>query len=128
MSRRARLLNIWLRWIERPALARLKSRDVTRVRRRFEWQGWLLFKVPRGMSKHWTERAAMEVLELGQQQGTRLLYLHGGGYVFGSHRTHKGLAGRLAARMGIGAVVPHYPLAPEAPFPAAAEASQANRG
>jgi len=122
MSRRARLLNTWLRWIERPALARLKGLDVTRVRRRFEWQGWLLFPVPRGMPKHWTKRAAMEVLELGQQQGTRLLYLHGGGYVFGSHRTHKGLAGRLAARMGIGAVVPQYPLAPEAPFPAAAEA------
>lgn len=122
MTLRARLLNSWLRWIERPALNRLTSRDVTRVRRRFEWQCRLLCPVPRGMAKQWTNRAGMEVLELGPQTGTRLLYLHGGGYVFGSHRTHKGLAGRLALRMGVGAVVPHYPLAPEAPFPAAPEA------
>lgn len=122
MTVRARLLNAWLRWIERPALARLKTRDVSRVRRRFEWQGRLLFPLPRGIAKRWTKRAGMEVLELGPRDGTRLLYLHGGGYVFGSHRTHKGLAGRLARRMGVGAVVPHYPLAPEAPFPAAPDA------
>lgn len=122
MSFRARLLNIWLRWIERPALNRLTSFDVARVRRRFEWQGRLLFPLPRGIATRWTERAGMEVLELGPQGGTRLLYLHGGGYVFGSHRTHKGLAARLALRMGVGAVVPHYPLAPEAPFPAAPQA------
>ncbi len=122
MSRRARLLNTWLRWIERPALNRLTSFDVPRVRRRFEWQCRLLCPIPRGMAAHWTRRAGMEVLELGPQHGTRLLYLHGGGYVFGSHRTHKGLAGRLALRMGVGAVVPHYPLAPEAVFPAAPDA------
>lgn len=123
MSLRAGLLNIWLRWIERSALRRLKTRDVARVRRRFECQAWLLFPVPRGLRKAWTRRAGMEVLELGPQAGTRLLYLHGGGYAFGSHRTHKGLAGRLALRLGIGAVVPHYPLAPETPFPAAHEAA-----
>lgn len=122
MSLRAALLNTWLRWIERPALRRLRTRDVTRVRRRFEWQGRILFPVPRGLRKAWVRMAGMEVLQLGPQQGTRLLYLHGGGYVFGSPGTHKGLAGRLALRLGIGAVVPHYPLAPEAPFPAAPEA------
>lgn len=123
MSLRAALLNTWLRGIERPALRRLRTRDVTRVRRRFEWQGRILFPVPRGLRKAWVRRAGMEVLQLGPQQGTRLLYLHGGGYVFGSPGTHKGLAGRLALRLGIGAVVPHYPLAPEAPFPAAPEAA-----
>ena len=122
MTRRARLLNTWLRWVERPALRRLKTRDVARVRRRFEWQAWLLFPAPRGMAQRWTQHTGMEVLELGPQGGTRLLYLHGGGYVFGSPRTHKGLAGRLALRLGVGAVVPHYPLAPEHPFPAAPEA------
>lgn len=123
MTVRARLLTTWLRWVERPALNRLTSRDVSRVRRRFEWQCRVLCPVPRGMSQRWTNRAGMEVLELGSQGSTRLLYLHGGGYVFGSHRTHKGLAGRLAGRMGVGAVVPHYPLAPEAPFPAAPDAA-----
>ncbi|WP_306047749.1 alpha/beta hydrolase [Nioella sp. MMSF_3534] len=124
MSVRARLLNTWLRWIERPALNRLARQDAAiRVRRRFEWQCRILCPVPRGVAQRWTERAGMEVLELGDPTGPQLLYLHGGAYVFGSHRTHKGLAGRLVKRIGGGAVVPHYPLAPESPFPAAPEAA-----
>lgn len=119
MSRRAAILNTWLRLVERPALARLNVEDLARVRRRFEWQARMLFPLPRGQAWRWTDRAEMPVFEIGPTDGARLLYLHGGGYVFGSPRTHKGLAGRLAARTGIGAVVPDYPMAPEHPFPAA---------
>ena len=122
MTRRARLLRLWLRWIERPALGRLRDQDVVRVRRRFEWQGRILFPIPRGIARRWNMRAGMQVLELGPSEGAQILYLHGGGYVFGSPRTHKGLVGRLVARTGLGAVVPDYPLAPEHPFPAAPEA------
>lgn len=122
MTRRARLLHLWLRWIERPALGRFRDQDVVRVRRRFEWQGRILFPIPRGIARRWNMRAGMQVLELGPSEGAQILYLHGGGYVFGSPRTHKGLVGRLVARTGLGAVVPDYPLAPEHPFPAAPEA------
>ena len=122
MTRRARLLRLWLRWIERPALGCLRDQDVVRVRRRFEWQGRILFPIPRGIARRWITRAGMTVLELGPSEGAQILYLHGGGYVFGSPRTHKGLVGRLVARTGLGAVVPDYPLAPEHPFPAAPEA------
>ena len=122
MTRRARLLHLWLRWIERSALGRLRDQDVVRVRRRFEWQGRILFPIPRGIARRWITRAGMTVLELGPSEGAQILYLHGGGYVFGSPRTHKGLVGRLVARTGLGAVVPDYPLAPEHPFPAAPEA------
>lgn len=55
----------------------------------------------------------------GADTGRVLLYLHGGGYEFGSLRSHGELAARLgrAARMRV--LFPEYRLAPEHPFPAA---------
>jgi acetyl esterase/lipase len=51
-----------------------------------------------------------------------LIYVHGGGYVFGSPHTHKGYAARL---MHAGACqyayLPFYGLAPEHPYPAGIE-------
>jgi len=49
------------------------------------------------------------------------VYLHGGGYVAGSPRTHRGLVSRIAKAAGCVALVPDYRLAPEHPFPAALE-------
>jgi epsilon-lactone hydrolase len=48
-----------------------------------------------------------------------ILYLHGGGFVFGSARTHRVLTGRLAADSRLPVLTPTYRLAPEHPFPAA---------
>jgi len=48
-----------------------------------------------------------------------LLYLHGGGYVFGGVYTHKPLVDNLAATGKCKVVMPNYRLAPEYPFPAA---------
>lgn len=53
--------------------------------------------------------------------GGTILYLHGGGYVSGSFRTHRALAARLALAAGTDALVPEYRLAPEDPCPAAIE-------
>ncbi|WP_369600243.1 alpha/beta hydrolase [Hahella sp. SMD15-11] len=50
-----------------------------------------------------------------------VLYLHGGGYVIGSTRTHIELAGRLAKAAQAQIFMPEYRLAPEHPFPAALE-------
>jgi acetyl esterase/lipase len=50
-----------------------------------------------------------------------ILYLHGGGYVIGSARTHRGLVARLSAASGARALSVDYRLAPEHPFPAAVE-------
>jgi acetyl esterase/lipase len=50
-----------------------------------------------------------------------ILYLHGGGYVIGSARTHRGLVARLSAASGARALSIDYRLAPEHPFPAAVE-------
>lgn len=50
-----------------------------------------------------------------------LLYLHGGGYVFGSSRSHFGLVKRLSSASGLAAFLVEYRRAPEHPFPAAAD-------
>lgn len=50
-----------------------------------------------------------------------ILYLHGGGYVVCSPRTHRPITARLAADTGLPVLVPRYRLAPEHPFPAALE-------
>jgi monoterpene epsilon-lactone hydrolase len=54
-----------------------------------------------------------------------IVYLHGGGYVLGSPRTHRSITGRLAREAGMTVVVPSYRLAPEHPHPAALEDARA---
>lgn len=51
-----------------------------------------------------------------------ILYLHGGGYTVGSAKAYRGFASQLATRAGLATFVLDYPLAPEAPFPAAYDA------
>jgi epsilon-lactone hydrolase len=46
-----------------------------------------------------------------------LLYIHGGGFIFGSADTHKHLAADIAGQLGIKAVLPNYALAPEHMYP-----------
>jgi monoterpene epsilon-lactone hydrolase len=48
-----------------------------------------------------------------------IVYLHGGGYVLGSPRSHRHLAAEIGRQTGCLVVVPEYSLAPEHPFPAA---------
>ena len=50
-----------------------------------------------------------------------LLYIHGGGYVSCSPRSHRPISGALARRIGCRVFSLDYRLAPENPFPAAAE-------
>jgi acetyl esterase/lipase len=52
-----------------------------------------------------------------------VLYLHGGGYVIGSPKSHRGLMGRLSKATGARVLGIAYRMAPEDPFPAAVEDS-----
>ncbi|WOI54686.1 alpha/beta hydrolase [Parvularcula sp. LCG005] len=56
-------------------------------------------------------------LYVGQGR-TLALWLHGGGYVFGSARTHAAVAQRMAALAECRIFLPDYRLAPEHPWPA----------
>ncbi len=51
--------------------------------------------------------------------GAAFLYLHGGGYVTCSPRTHRDVTARITAASGIRCLAPDYRLAPVHPFPAA---------
>lgn len=50
-----------------------------------------------------------------------ILYLHGGGFVFGGRRTHRHLVAAISAASGLPALLLDYRHAPEHPFPAAAD-------
>lgn len=50
-----------------------------------------------------------------------VMYLHGGGYVIGSPRTHRNLTWRLAEQAEVRVLAVDYRLAPEHPFPAAVD-------
>jgi epsilon-lactone hydrolase len=53
--------------------------------------------------------------------GRVVLYLHGGGYVIGSPRSHRHLAAAIAGAAGASALLLDYRLAPKHPYPAAVE-------
>ncbi|MGR3540892.1 MAG: alpha/beta fold hydrolase, partial [Hasllibacter sp.] len=56
--------------------------------------------------------------------GPPVVFLHGGGYVFGGPESHVAAAARLAAG-GLRVILPRYPLAPEHPWPAQLDAARA---
>jgi len=71
-----------------------------------------------GVPSHWLDAPGVDT-------GRALLFLHGGGFQFGSVASDGELAARLgrAARMRV--LFPEYRLAPEHPFPAALEDARA---
>ena len=61
-------------------------------------------------------------LDVPQSRPQRvLLYLHGGAFMFRFPRVHTALVARLCRRIGARALMVDYRLAPESPFPAAAD-------
>ena len=79
---------------------------------------------PRGTTARRVDHGGVDCLVVSPpavQAERVLLYIHGGGFVFGSPDTHKAMAAQLALRIGAQAVLPRYRLAPESPFPAAPE-------
>ena len=67
------------------------------------------------------ERPAEWLRPPGVRTDAAVLYLHGGGYVIGSPRSHRHLAAAIARAAGTPALLVDYRLAPEHPFPAALE-------
>jgi len=65
-----------------------------------------------GVPAHWLEAPEADT-------GRVLVFLHGGGFQFGSIRSDGELAARLGRASGMRVLFPEYRLAPEHPFPAA---------
>lgn len=121
MSLRRYFLNAWLRAVEKPRMRRAETPEP--LRKALEIQSKLFFHAPRDTTKRWITLGGMPALEIDPPQGATarrvILYFHGGGFTFGSPRTHAALVAQLAHRVGARAVLPQYRLAPEAAFPAA---------
>ena len=116
-------LDLWLRGVEKPRLAR--ARSVAAARARMERTGRAL---PRRAGR-WPVAAAVgrrAGAAAGRAGDAALLWLHGGAYCVGSPRTHlrhgggAGARGRAAARC-----CPTTGWRPSTPFPAAVEDARA---
>lgn len=71
-----------------------------------------------GVPAEWTVSPGADV-------GRVVLYLHGGGYVFGSILSHRHLVAEIGRQAGVRTLALDYRLAPEHPFPAPIEDSLA---
>lgn len=118
-SLRAKLLNRYIRTVMKPK--RLDLMEPADLRQRIEKSSIQL--LPKGV----TEEAVRDEAVKGEwhrpQAGAKrtILYLHGGGYVFGSPRLYRTLTFPLALAARANVFVPDYRLAPEHPCPAAIE-------
>lgn len=70
------------------------------------------------------EHAPYDSVRIPGEGGT-IVYLHGGGYAFGSPATHTRIGQALAAATGLAVLLPRYPLAPENPWPSQLDAAVA---
>lgn len=116
------VLNAWLSVTERRFLAKLDGPVPARVR--FERMARLMFRGPRGAQysvRNLGELPLLDVRGPGADEPGLILYFHGGGYFFGSPRTHKKMLARLSQLAGIPALLPDYRKAPEQPYPGAIE-------
>src|SRR5262245_10554840 len=116
----ASILRVALRIFLLPALSpRLPigfQRAWLRLLSRFTWAGGGVAIKPAtvgGVSGEWLRPT-------GSAAAT-ILYLHGGAYCTGSAATHRALTSRFARAAGLPLFAADYRLAPEHPFPAAAE-------
>lgn len=121
MSLMRRILNPYLRVIEKRRLRHAKSPAA--LRRALERNARIFFR-PRGKGFRRQTIAGRACL-VRAGEGPTLLYFHGGGYIFGSPRTHQAMLAQLAERTGAGLILPDYRKAPEHPFPAAPEDAMA---
>ena len=81
--------------------------------------------IPLPDGAHVEMRADGSARVTGDGSGPEIVWLHGGGYVFGGPATHLRPAAWLAARHGASVTLPAYPLAPEARWPAQRDAALA---
>lgn len=121
MSIRASIISFFIRRTLKPQLAVLD--DVPAFRERMKGSG---------MSPAVPDRVSVVPVTINgvpcewlttdtTDQNRVLMYLHGGGYVFGGLDSHRDLGWRLAEASGMRVLMVDYRLAPENPFPAAVE-------
>ncbi|NWG92295.1 MAG: alpha/beta hydrolase fold domain-containing protein, partial [Parvularculaceae bacterium] len=118
-SLRARLVNRYIR----STFKKISLPDVEPVELRKTVEARVLPFLPKGVGRETTDAPVKgEWHRPGRiEPGRTILYLHGGGYVFGSPRTHRPITYALALAAKAPVFSLEYRLAPEHPCPAAIE-------
>lgn len=120
LSAQARMLRLFLRHVVKQHIN--AEPDLIRLRANGDAIASLAPDTPRGVLRRRVVvggLAGEEHLPRRSAPTCVILYLHGGGFVMGSFRTHRGISGRLAREVGARVVTPNYRLAPEHPYPCA---------
>jgi epsilon-lactone hydrolase len=120
MSVRAEIMRLVLRHLIRPRMH--ADASLPAVRKRMTLLGRLIPRPPRG-----TETVAVDagaapaarIVTRASRPDRHVLYLHGGGYLFGSPPIYRDMTWRIANGTRARVVCLDYRLAPEHPFPAA---------
>jgi monoterpene epsilon-lactone hydrolase len=100
----------------------VNHRRPVKLQRRLSEVGSVLLHPPRGTQVEHISlggRPAERVTVGASERPRAVLYLHGGGYVIGSPRMYRAMAGYLARVSGSVVFTLDYRLAPEHPYPAA---------
>lgn len=124
-TRRARVLAAALSRSLRPYTDRSEARglDLRVLRALADMRGCLA--LPLGLRATFVRRGDARGYWVSAKDADRdrgvILYVHGGGFVFGSLRSHRDVVRRLSAASGLAAFFVDYRRAPEHPFPAAAD-------
>ena len=120
MSWQASLFCLALRWtVKRAAQGPL---DVARARTKLGTPGRRVLHVPPGVTVTALKANGLSLEHINhadQRDDLLILYLHGGGYIFGSPQTHRQLTIAMAANGRAPVFALDYRLAPEHPLPAA---------
>lgn len=122
MGVRAKILSFFIRRTMKKQFATIG--DVVAFRDRMKHSGRMMPAIPdsvsvtalsvNGVPCEWVSSGATDEKRV-------LMYLHGGGYMFGGLDSHRDIAWRLAEGAGMRVLMVDYRLAPEHPFPAAVE-------
>ena len=81
-------------------------------------------KMPKGVTTHKVDIQSINaewIIPDDPFEGKMLLYIHGGGFISGSCKTHRMHVAKFALRSRLKSLVFDYRLAPEYPFPAAVD-------
>ncbi len=99
-----------------------KTTSIERLRRESDEAAAKMFKLPPGIQiikAQFKPFHAEWVVPEGADMDKVILYFHGGGFVMGNAKSHRGIVSGFVKRLGVKALVFDYALAPENPAPAA---------
>lgn len=119
MSFQLSVLNLLIRWQVKRRFR--KNPDVQLLRPIMDQMEPRMMKVPGDIRIEEPDLGGIPAERLsapGTREDAAFLYIHGGGFVAGSPRTHRPLTWRLTKEIGVPVYAIDYRLAPEHPYPA----------